>query len=96
MSSILDLCSCAYAKGISYELFSSNVGLTGDVGEPQVEFTSLVHSQRLTIYNENFKNCEKFGIPYKIFVGKFPKIKERLNLRGKQYSNEKKNIFNKI
>ena len=63
MSSILDLSSCAYAKGISYELFSSNVGLTRDVGEPQVKFISQVHSQKLTIYNESFKNCEKFGIP---------------------------------
>ena len=53
-------------------------------------------SSRLTIYNESFKNCEKFGIPYKIFVDKFPKIKERLNLWGKRYANEKKYISNKI
>ena len=95
MSSILDLSSCAYAKGISYKLFSSNVGLTRDVGEPQVKFTSRVRSQRLTIYNESFKNCGKYGIPYKIFVDKFPKIKERLNLWGKRYSNEKKIFLTK-
>ena len=51
------------------------------------------HPQR--VYNESFKNCEKFGIPYKIFVDKFPKIKERLNLWENRYSSEKKIFLTK-
>ena len=40
MSSILDLDSCAYAKGMLFELFTSNVGIAMEVGE-----STKVHGQ---------------------------------------------------
>ena len=83
MSSTLYLYSCAYAKGMLLGLFSSNVGIISMVGEPQPKFMARVHTQRFLIYNEKFKNCDTFGVTYKTFVSKFPKITERFNFGGK-------------
>ena len=40
-----------------------------------------------------FKNCDKFGVTYKTFVSRFPKITERFNLWGKRYSADKKTFL---
>ena len=56
MSSILDLDSCAYAKGMLFGLFTSNVGIAMEVGESQPKFMARLHTQRFTKYNEQFKN----------------------------------------
>ena len=93
MSSILDLDSCAYAKGVIFELLTSNVGLVRVVGEPEPKFMARVHTQRLSIYNSIFKNCHKFDVEYKPFVAKFPKLRERFILWGKRYSNDKRTFL---
>ena len=94
MSSILDLDSCAYAKGMLFELFTSNVGIAMEEGESQPKFMARLHIQRFTKYNEQFKNCDKFNVTYKTFVSIFPKLKERLNLWGKRYSADRKTFLN--
>ena len=65
------------------------------MGVPQIKFKSRVNSERLNVCNACFKNCGHFGISYKMFVDKFPKIKERINLWGKRYSHEKKIFLTK-
>ena len=93
MSSILDLSSCAYAKGVLLEVFSSNVGLVRVVGEPHPKFIARVNTQRFSIYNSIFMNCDKFDVAYKTFVAKFPQIKERFTLWGKRYSGDKRTFL---
>ena len=93
MSSILDLSSCAYAKGVLLEVFSSNVGLVRVVGEPHPKFIARVNTQRFSIYNSIVMNCDKFDVAYKTFGAKFPQIKERFTLWGKRYSGDKRTFL---
>ena len=50
--SILDISTCAYAKGVLFELYTSNVELQRMVGEPQVMYASRLHNQRYIQYLE--------------------------------------------
>ena len=92
-TSILDIASCSFAKGILFELFTSSVGIERMLGEPQVMYASRLHNQRYIQYSEILGDC--YYVPYKTFVDKFPKITERLDLWGKRYSDKKAEFLRK-
>ena len=54
--------------GLLLKVFSSNVGIIRAVGEPQPKFMARVHTQRFSIYNETFKNCDKFGVTKDFYI----------------------------
>ena len=89
--SILDVFSCAYGKGVAYELFSGNADVVKEVGEAQPKFYARVNRQRFQLYTNGFKECDGlFDVSYDTFTNKFVKIKERINVWGKRHSAEKK------
>lgn len=89
-TSILDLFSCSYAKGICYEIFTSNLGMQRMTGEPHPKFTSRVMSQRFVRFYELFCFDENFAVTQKLFVDKFSKIREIIDLWGKAHCQHKK------
>ena len=99
MLSIIEIFSCAFAKGVVYELFTSDLDTVRGIGEPSPKFQSRVYQQRfMMMYNQTFKDNKSFEITYKVFVDKFPKLKEKFSLWGKRYSKSKKQFlesFNK-
>ena len=93
MSSILDLSSCGYARGVLFELFTSNLGIDRVIGEPQVHYISRIHTHRFNYFKKLFGNS--FEVPYKQFVSKFQKVVERIDLWGKRYADSKKAYLTK-
>ena len=94
MSSILDLSSCGYARGVLFELFTSDLGIDRLIGEPQGHHISRVHTRRFNYFKELFG--ESFEVPYKQFVAKFPNVVGRLDLWGKRYTDSKKTYLKKF
>ena len=95
-TSILDLFSCSYAKGICYEIFTSNLGMQRMMGEPHPKFASRVMSQRFFRFSELFCYDGNFAVTQKLFVDKFSKIRERIDFWGKAHSQNKKAFLGKF
>ena len=89
MSSIKDISTCAFAKGILQELFSSNVGVVRTIGEPQPKFFSRIVGQRFELYNQLFHNLPTFQTDRKTFIDKFSKIIDQFKNWGKRHSGAK-------
>ena len=95
-TSIMDLFSCSFAKGISYELFTSNLCLLRMTGEPQPVFASRVVTQRFNKYCEIFGNGINFAVTQKQFVDKLSKIEDRIRLWGKANCKHKQDFLSKF
>ena len=95
-TSIMDPFSCSFAKGISYELFTSNLGIVRMAGEPQPKFISRVVSQRFNKYCETFGNEINFTVTHKQFVDKLSKIQGRIELWGKAHFKYKQDFLSKF
>ena len=90
--SIIGLSSCAYAKGVVHELFTSNVDIVRQIGEPTSTFKARLYKERFRLDNTIFK-YESFEVTYKKFVDKFPQLIDKFSLWGKRYSASKKQFM---
>ena len=90
MGSIFDPMTCGFAKGIIYELWSSNLELVKSENEAKALFSSRINQKRHALFSELFANNESFHVDYTKFIRKYSKIVNRIGQWAKRHTNERK------
>ena len=92
--SIIDPLTCGFAKVAVFSLFVSPTKLKKQDHENSCKFKSREYKYRLDKFNETFAGCENFHVQYQHFTTNFTKIKENVQLLGKNDSSMKRDVLN--
>ena len=91
--SIIDPLTCGFGKVTVFTLFANPTNLKKQDKKIPCKFKSREYKYRFEKFNDAFAGCENFQLQYQHFTTNFTKIKEHIQLLGKNDSSMKSQIL---